>query len=171
MYTCTDTSPVGITSASFDLSARVRTIARDFLPKDAHVRSNGKLFVSVTQVPSSTKPFNMGNHLISYFPTRDDLIEALEASCFIPVFSQRAFKTELGVDGGFTNNTPEVPGTAENREEKTVKVSVFNGRFDICPPLEVEGTAAAMLPNGVVPHFRSYSISSQNLRMAYLALG
>uniref|UniRef100_A0A8D2J822 Patatin like phospholipase domain containing 4 n=1 Tax=Varanus komodoensis TaxID=61221 RepID=A0A8D2J822_VARKO len=94
------------------------------LPSNAHEIAENRLFVSVT----STK--NGKNHLLSNFASREDLVKALLASSFIPLyagFSAVDYKGQKWVDGGLTNGLPILPCG------RTVTVSPFCGRFDICP--------------------------------------
>ncbi|XP_041973253.1 uncharacterized protein LOC121728960 [Aricia agestis] len=94
-----------------------------YLPKDAHKIVSGKLHISLTRV------YDGKNVIVSEFPTREDLLQALLASCFVPVFSGMLPPRFHGVrymDGGFSDNLPVL-------DENTITVSPFCGESDICP--------------------------------------
>lgn len=92
-------------------------VTRDMLPEDAHERCTGKAFISITRL------YPFGNHLISEFDSRDDLISALLASCHVPVWFDRALITKhrdgFCMDGGLTNFIPNPP------VPRTIRVSCF----------------------------------------------
>ncbi|XP_024941602.1 patatin-like phospholipase domain-containing protein 2 isoform X2 [Cephus cinctus] len=94
-----------------------------FLPEDAHLRVNGKLHVSLTRV------YDGKNVIVSQFTSKEDLLQALLASSFIPIFSGLLPPRFHGIrymDGGFSDNLPTL-------DENTVTVSPFCGESDICP--------------------------------------
>ena len=73
------------------------------LPADAHIRATNRLFLSITHFPS------LRNVIISQFPSRHDLIQALMASCAVPVIFFRDLpSTEFGkaLDGFFSRAQP-----------------------------------------------------------------
>uniref|UniRef100_A0A670XML7 Patatin like phospholipase domain containing 4 n=1 Tax=Pseudonaja textilis TaxID=8673 RepID=A0A670XML7_PSETE len=87
-------------------------------------RAENRLFISVT----STK--NGKNYLLSHFASREDLVKALLASSFIPLYAginAVDYKGQKWIDGGLTNGLPILP------KGRTVTVSPFCGRLDICP--------------------------------------
>lgn len=94
-----------------------------FLPEDAHLLVNGKLHISLTRV------YDGKNVIVSQFESKEDLIAALNASCFIPFFSgilPPKFQGIRYMDGGFSDNLPTL-------DENTITVSPFCGESDICP--------------------------------------
>lgn len=94
-----------------------------FLPDDAHLRVSGKLHISLTRV------YDGKNVIISHFESREDLLQALLASAFIPVFSgilPPKFHGVRYMDGGLSDNLPAL-------DENTITVSPFCGETDICP--------------------------------------
>ena len=111
------------------------------LPSDAHLRCSGRLGVSVTRLgwPSENK-------FISEFRSREDLIEAICAGCFIPLWSGSLwppkFRGESFVDGAYSNNTPrfELTTPDERRTIRQVEVSPFSGGVEVSPP---DGSALA----------------------------
>lgn len=93
------------------------------LPHDAHLQANGRLFVSLTKVK------NLQNEIVSQWESRDELIQCLLCSCFIPVWSGSkfpVFRGEKFIDGGFTNNLPVI-------QSSSITVSPFEAVVDICP--------------------------------------
>lgn len=93
------------------------------LPDDAHIRANGRLFISVTRLSDGK------NVLINQYQSKDDLIKVLQSSCFIPIWSgliPPKFNGVSYIDGGFSNNLPTF-------DENTLTVSPFAGESDICP--------------------------------------
>ncbi|GJQ86181.1 bmm [Trypoxylus dichotomus] len=94
-----------------------------FLPEDAHLIVNGKLHISLTRV------YDGKNVIVSQFNSKEELIAALSASCFIPFFSgllPPKFQGVRYMDGGFSDNLPSL-------DENTITVSPFCGESDICP--------------------------------------
>ncbi|XP_065199246.1 patatin-like phospholipase domain-containing protein 2 [Sycon ciliatum] len=121
---------IGPLSTSFDVMSILDTMFDDLLPPNIHRICNGRLQVSLTGVSHFT------NLMASQFNTRLELIRALKATCFIPVwagFGKHSYRGELYMDGGMTNNLPtDFPG-------ETITVSPFSGEADICPSDQREG--------------------------------
>ncbi|RZF33739.1 hypothetical protein LSTR_LSTR007998 [Laodelphax striatellus] len=93
------------------------------LPEDAHLRVSGKLHISLTRV------YDGKNVIVSQFNSKEDLLQALLASAFVPIFSGLIPPKWHGVryiDGGFSDNLPTL-------DENTITVSPFCGETDICP--------------------------------------
>jgi len=85
---------------------------------------SGRLFISATRAR------DYANVVISEFDSRDELIQAILCSCFIPFYCGRTPPTYRGehyIDGGFSDNQPG------KWEPGTVTVSPFSGESDICP--------------------------------------
>ena len=93
------------------------------LPEDVCNTVNNRLHISLTST-------SMQNVVVSRFASRENLVDALICSCFIPVFSGIKVPQYLGkkyLDGGLTNQFPVL-------DEKTVKISPFSGKFkDVSP--------------------------------------
>ncbi|XP_023221513.1 patatin-like phospholipase domain-containing protein 2 [Centruroides sculpturatus] len=107
----------------FDLNKILYDGLIRLLPEDAHLRCTGRLHVSLTRCNDGK------NLLLSEFDSRDELIQALLCTCFIPFYSGFLPPTIRGVsyiDGGFSNNQPIL-------DENTITVSPFAGESDICP--------------------------------------
>lgn len=92
------------------------------LPNDAHVRSSGKLHISLTRVS------DMQNVIVSQFSTRQELISTLLSSCFVPLYSginPPKYRGVSYIDGGLSNNLPT--------HNDTITISPWSGGSDICP--------------------------------------
>lgn len=108
----------------FDINGIIHDSLCKLLPENAHKLCSGRLFISLTRVSDGK------NVLMSDFESRDQLIQALKCSCFIPFYSGLRPPKINGVaymDGGFSDNQPSVEGGI------TVTVSPFAGDSDICP--------------------------------------
>ena len=87
------------------------SFSSDFLPSDIVSRCNGRLFITVTQMwPNpSLKPV-----ILSHFDSKEHLVDAVAASCFIPLWSARRLATKLGpskalfADGGILAFMPPI---------------------------------------------------------------
>ncbi|KAL7592965.1 hypothetical protein Lser_V15G34154 [Lactuca serriola] len=103
---------------AFRLGAVLREVLEDFLPVDAHIRSNGRVRVAVTQI--LWRPRGL---LVDQFDSREDLINAVITSSFIPGYLAPrpaiVFRNRLCVDGGLTLFMP--PTSAA----QTVRVCAF----------------------------------------------
>ncbi|KAE9595104.1 hypothetical protein Lal_00041225 [Lupinus albus] len=103
---------------AFRLGAVLRDVLVDFLPDDAHIRSNGRVRVAVTQL--LWRPRGL---LVDQFDSKEDLINAVFTSSFIPGYlaprPATMFRNRLCVDGGLTLFMP--PTSAA----KTVRVCAF----------------------------------------------
>ncbi|XP_075284274.1 patatin-like phospholipase domain-containing protein 4 isoform X5 [Opisthocomus hoazin] len=114
----------GAVTPGYDFMKTLREGIESVLPSDAHEIAENRLYVSVT----NTK--NGENRLVSSFASREDLIKVLLASSFVPVYAgikPVEYKGEKWVDGGLTNGLPILP------VGRTVTISPFSGRLDICP--------------------------------------
>ncbi|XP_043256183.1 patatin-like phospholipase domain-containing protein 2 isoform X2 [Colletes gigas] len=114
---------LGPFSPSFNVQEILLESLQKFLPNDAHIRVSGKLHVSLTRV------YDGKNVIVSQFSSKEDLLQALLASAFIPLFSGLLPPRFHGIrymDGGFSDNLPTL-------DENTITVSPFCGESDICP--------------------------------------
>ncbi|KAM3869669.1 patatin-like phospholipase domain-containing protein 2 [Diretmus argenteus] len=117
-------SKLGPLHPAFNLLQIVRGSLLENLPEDAHVRASGKLCVSLTRVS------NGKNVLVSQFDSREELIQTLICSCFIPFYCGVIPPTYRGVrymDGAISDNLPRC------HLENTITISAFSGESDICP--------------------------------------
>uniref|UniRef100_A0A665UB73 PNPLA domain-containing protein n=1 Tax=Echeneis naucrates TaxID=173247 RepID=A0A665UB73_ECHNA len=96
------------------------------LPSDAHQLASGRLGVSTTRL-------NDGKQIvISQFQSKEELVQALLCSCFVPGYCGMlppSFNGVYYIDGGFTSMQPVMSGTCS----RTLTVSPFSGDTDICP--------------------------------------
>lgn len=128
---------LGTLSPSFRIEEHLRR-GLDRLPPDAHQRARGRLFVSLTRAR------NGRNEMASEWASRQELIECLLASCFIPLFSglrlPPKYRGARYVDGGFSDNLP-VSG------RPTLTVSPFAGNAHISPTDGYKGTFRVRVGN------------------------
>ncbi|XP_024119065.1 patatin-like phospholipase domain containing 3 [Oryzias melastigma] len=109
---------------TFNLVKVLRSGLNRDLPSDAHVRASGRLCVSLTRVSDGQ------NVLVSDFSSKEELIQALICSCFIPIYCgliPPSFRGARYVDGGISDNLPL------SELKNTITISPFSGENDICP--------------------------------------
>ncbi|KAJ3672250.1 hypothetical protein LUZ60_006971 [Juncus effusus] len=103
---------------AFRLGAILRDILEEFLPEDVHIRSNGRIRVAITRL--SWRPRGL---LVDQFDSKEDLINAVFTSSFIPGYlaprPATMFRKKLCIDGGLTLFMP--PTSAS----ETVRVCAF----------------------------------------------
>ncbi|XP_073309216.1 uncharacterized protein [Primulina huaijiensis] len=103
---------------AFRLGAVLRDILDKFLPDDSHVRSNGRVRVAVTQI--FWRPRGL---LVDQFDSKEDLINAIITSSFIPGYlaprPATMFRNRLCIDGGLTLFMPPTSAI------QTVRVCAF----------------------------------------------
>lgn len=103
---------------AFRLGAVLQDILDKFLPDDVHIRSNGRVRVAVTQL--LWRPRGL---LVDQFDSKEDLINAVFTSSFIPGYlaprPATMFRNRLCIDGGLTLFMP--PTSAA----QTVRVCAF----------------------------------------------
>ncbi|GAB2278672.1 hypothetical protein Dimus_013348 [Dionaea muscipula] len=103
---------------AFRLGAVLRDILDKFLPDDVHTRSSGRVRVAVTQI--LWRPRGL---LIDQFDSKDDLINAVFTSSFIPGYlaprPATVFRNRLCIDGGLTLFMPPTAAA------QTVRVCAF----------------------------------------------
>jgi hypothetical protein len=102
-------APSGVIPTYFEVFGRA-------LPADAHQRASGRLFIATTQVPRFKRI------LISDYPTREALLDALAATIAIPGvtvgFARRTQAHGWCLDGG-----PEVPDD-DRAGVQTIRIGV-----------------------------------------------
>ncbi|XP_055751419.1 patatin-like phospholipase domain-containing protein 2 [Salvelinus fontinalis] len=105
----------------------IEGLLRRSLPDDAHIRASGRLAVVMTRIPDGQ------NTVVSEFTSREDVVQALLCSCFIPGYhgiQPPSYKGVHYVDGGLSSIQP----THSSPYAHTLTVSPFAGEADICPP-------------------------------------
>ena len=108
---------------TFSLHDKLKSMFVEIFPDDVAERARGRLFVSMTRAS------NKSNILVSDFRDKEDVIEAVCASSFVPMMSgwfPPRFRGELALDGGYSDNIPDLGG-------RTITVSPFSGDASICP--------------------------------------
>ncbi|OAY72076.1 Patatin-like phospholipase domain-containing protein 4 [Ananas comosus] len=107
-----------VRGTAFRLGALLRDVLNRFLPDDAHIRSNGRVRVAITQL--FWRPRGL---LVDQFDSKEDLVNALFTSSFIPGYlaprPATMFRNRLCIDGGLTLFMP--PTSAS----ETVRVCAF----------------------------------------------
>ncbi|XP_032958979.1 patatin-like phospholipase domain-containing protein 4 isoform X2 [Rhinolophus ferrumequinum] len=114
----------GAVTPGYDFMARLRSGMESILPPNAHELAHHRLHVSITNTQTRE------NYLVCSFSSREDLIKVLLASSFVPVYAGLKpveYNGQKWVDGGLTNSLPILP------DGRTVTISPFSGRLDICP--------------------------------------
>ncbi|XP_041833490.1 patatin-like phospholipase domain containing 3 [Melanotaenia boesemani] len=109
---------------TFNLVKVLRSGLDRDLPSDAHILASGKLSVSLTRVLDGE------NILVSEFSSKEELIQALICSSFIPIYCgliPPSFRGVRYVDGGISDNLPQ------SELKNTITISPFSGECDICP--------------------------------------
>ena len=113
---------LGPLSPGFKINEILLRDMRCGLPVDAHIRASGKLFISLTRV------YDGKNVIVSDYKSREELIQVLLCSCFVPFYSgifPPKYRGVRYVDGGLSNNLPAF--------SDTITVSPWSGNSDICP--------------------------------------
>uniref|UniRef100_UPI0037E8CC2A patatin-like phospholipase domain-containing protein 4 isoform X3 n=1 Tax=Semicossyphus pulcher TaxID=241346 RepID=UPI0037E8CC2A len=115
---------LGAVTPGYDFMLTLREEIEEILPADAHSLASDRLHLSLTHSKSGK------NHMVSRFTSRDELIQALLASSFVPVYAGLKpveFRGQKWIDGGFTDSLPILP------VGRTITVSPFAGLQDVCP--------------------------------------
>ncbi|NXC72700.1 PLPL1 protein, partial [Anhinga anhinga] len=108
----------------------LRDLLNCFLPPNAHQLVSGKLHVIITRVS------DWRSIVVSEFASKEDLIQALICSCFVPVY----FGLLPPVYHGVRYVDGEIGMWCANFVSRnTITISAFAGEYDICPR---EGPAA-----------------------------
>ncbi|ESO82152.1 hypothetical protein LOTGIDRAFT_135250 [Lottia gigantea] len=116
--------PFGALTPRYSLLKPVQNFLESSLPNDAHEIATGRLFLSLTN--TQTKK----NEIMSEFESREELIQALIASSYIPVYAGTkppSIRGKKYMDGGITNNLLHFS------DGRTITVSPFCGSQDIAP--------------------------------------
>ncbi|XP_037129870.1 patatin-like phospholipase domain-containing protein 4 [Syngnathus acus] len=114
----------GALTPGYQFMSKLREGIEEMLPANAHVLASDRLHVSLTHSRSGK------NLIVSRFNSREDLIQALLASSFVPVYAGLQpvkFQGEKWIDGGFTDSLPILP------VGRTITVSPFAGQQDVSP--------------------------------------
>ncbi|CAO2608729.1 Omega-hydroxyceramide transacylase [Lemmus lemmus] len=115
---------LGPLSPSCKMVQMMRQFLYDILPEDSYKFATGKLHVSLTRVTDGESV------VVSEYTSKEELIEALYCSCFVPVycgFIPPTYRGERYIDGGFTSMQPCAFWT------DSITISTFSSQQDICP--------------------------------------
>ncbi|NXE08857.1 PLPL1 protein, partial [Lophotis ruficrista] len=102
----------------------LKDVLNKYLPMNAHQLVSGKLRVILTRLR------DWRSVVVSEFASREDLVQAIMCSCFIPLyfgFLPPAYRGVRYVDGELSM------WQANFVSPTTITVSAFAGEFDICP--------------------------------------
>lgn len=114
---------LGPFSPSFNINKILYEGLNRLLPDNVAEKVNGRLHISLTRV------YDGKNMLVNQFSSKEEVIQVVLASTFIPVFSgwlPPRYRGVRVIDGGYSDNLP-VP------DSQTITVSPFAGSSDICP--------------------------------------
>ncbi|XP_073523206.1 omega-hydroxyceramide transacylase-like [Phyllobates terribilis] len=109
---------------TFKLGTIFRRALLNLLPDNAHLVATGRLNVALTRLS------NGKNTLVSDFKSKEEVVQALICSCFVPFycgFLPPIFQGVRYIDGGLTNFQP-LFGL-----KSLITISPFTGEIDICP--------------------------------------
>ncbi|XP_071762408.2 1-acylglycerol-3-phosphate O-acyltransferase Pnpla3 [Centroberyx gerrardi] len=146
----------------------LEVILQKHLPSDAHRLANGRLAVAMTRLPDGK------NTVMCEFQSKEDVVQALLCSCFVPGYCgvlPPSFKGVHYVDGGFTSMQPVLTAPSS----QTLTVSPFSGEMDICPQdtssmcdMVVSGTAIKLnMANSLRIINALYPMALETLEQAY----
>ncbi|CAI5460018.1 unnamed protein product [Closterium sp. Yama58-4] len=103
---------------AFRIGVLLRGVLNRILPDDAHIKCSGRIRVAITQVFGSPRGW-----LVDAFESKEDLINALMASSFVPGYLEpratTSFRNRTCVDGGISHFIPPT------FSEHTVRVCAF----------------------------------------------
>lgn len=143
------------------MSHYVRQGLQRCLPEDAHQRASGRLYISTTSYETRHGKSHLQNHLISEFSSREDLINLILASCYIPGYYESPVRCKTRgmffLDGGLTNNQPVLKGT--------LTVSPYAGTAIISPSTQDPTWKFDPLDRLLPPHIdQLYAYERQGFR-------
>jgi len=140
---------LGPFSPSFNINQILLDGLQNILPEDVHEKINGKLHVSLTKV------YDGKNLLVNQFSSKQEVVDVILASAFIPIFSgwlPPRYRGIRVIDGGYSDNLPVL-------DTNTVTVSPFCGDSDICPQddyiltvlqVQIAGTSIEMSKDNMI---------------------
>ncbi|CAK6444007.1 unnamed protein product [Pipistrellus nathusii] len=146
---------LGVLHPAFSPIEHIQRQLQSFLPPDIHILASRQLGISLTRWPDGQ------NVIVTDFASRDEVIQALICSLYIPFYCgviPPKFRGERYIDGALSNNLPfaDCP--------RTITVSPFNGTVDICPP-----SASANMQE-LNAFNASLQISTRNFLLGFLCL-
>lgn len=114
----------GLLTPGINLLDPLEVFLNKIIPPNGHEIATNRLYISVTNAE------NKRNEIVSSFASKHELVQYLLASSCVPFVTGSKHVTINGkkyYDGGMTDNMPAFP------DGRTVLVSPFDGRQDICP--------------------------------------
>jgi len=150
---------LGPFNPNFNLNNMLKEGLTRLLPDDIHLVANNKLYISITRA------VDRKNIIVSQFDSKEDLINVLLASSFIPFLSgyiPPRYNGDLVLDGGYSDNVPTFQGN-------TITVSPFSGDQDISPEDTCELGALLNLQLSTGPT-TSITVSRDNIQRLRMAL-
>ncbi|XP_068996678.1 patatin-like phospholipase domain-containing protein atgl-1 [Embiotoca jacksoni] len=114
---------LGPLNPSINVFHWLESVLQKHVPSNAHQLASGRLAVAMTRLSD-------GEHIVvSEFQSKEDVVQALLCSCYVPWycgFLPPSFKGVRYLDGGFSGMQPVFSNC-------TLTVSPFSGETDICP--------------------------------------
>ena len=153
----TNGKKLGPFNPKFNLHKKIKSILNSF-PEDIAEKSNGRLHISLTQASK------MKNLLISEFQSKEDLVDAVCASSFVPLMSgvkPPRFRGKRVLDGLYSDNIPHLGGN-------TITVSPFKGNASISPKDDRVSSMILNIPYGSGGSMKLSSGNMKKLRKALL---
>ncbi|KAM6924860.1 patatin-like phospholipase domain-containing protein 2 [Xenentodon cancila] len=120
------TITLGPLNPSVSVFRWLEVVLQKYLPSDAHHRASGRLGVAVTRLTDGKQL------IVSEFQSREEVVQSLLCSCFVPGYSGFLPPTFRGVryiDGGLSGIQPRLPDSSSH----TLTVCPYSGDTDICP--------------------------------------
>ncbi|XP_060913172.1 patatin-like phospholipase domain-containing protein 2 [Labrus mixtus] len=117
---------LGPLNPSINVLKWLEGVLNKYLTSDAHILANGRLAVAMTRLTDGKLI------IISEFHSKEDVVQALLCSCFVPGYCgllPPSYKGVHYVDGGFRSMQPILPVTYNS----ILTVCPFSGDVDICP--------------------------------------
>nr|XP_058936908.1 1-acylglycerol-3-phosphate O-acyltransferase PNPLA3 isoform X1 [Kogia breviceps] len=118
---------IGVLHPAFNMSKLVRDGLQRYLPDNVHQILSGKIVISLTRVADGE------NVLVSDFRSKDEVVDALLCSSFVPFICgliPPSFRGVRYVDGAVSNTIPCFD------TKTTITISPFYGESDICPKVK-----------------------------------
>ncbi|XP_072506536.1 patatin-like phospholipase domain-containing protein 5 isoform X2 [Notamacropus eugenii] len=146
---------IGIFHPSYDILDFVKRRLQKYLPDNTHELASQRMGVSLTRWPDGE------NVIITHFATRDELIQAVLCSIYLPFYCgviPPKFQGKRYVDGALSNNVPFV------NLKRTITISPFYGTVDICP----ESTSASFHELNVFN--ASFQVCTRNFHFGMMSL-
>ena len=119
------------------MSKRMKSICEECLPENSHILASGRCHILVLYLTSN----GFSKEIISEFNSKDDLINCILASEYVPIWSDInlfKYRGKYCIDAGIIDNYPVL-------DTNTVTVS-FNNSGNICPEIDYDKTMSTFIP-------------------------